>query len=100
MNVCLQFDILRARRLGAFGRRPDAAGRAVDGDGSEGSWRLPEGSEFFEAEQIALLAPRPVARSTFGSRMRRVNWSNCVAISELPASASGTPELSAADTVL
>ena len=30
----------------------------------------------------------------------RVNWSNCVAMSELPASASGTPELSAVDTVL
>ncbi len=40
------------------------------------------------------------AGSALGSRMRRVNESNCDAISELPVSASGTPELSAVDTVL
>ena len=32
--------------------------------------------------------------------MRRVKLSNCAAISLLPVSASGTPELSAVDTVL
>src|SRR5437867_4289987 len=38
--------------------------------------------------------------SAAGSRIFRVNTSNCEAMSELPVSASGTPELSAVETVL
>src|SRR4029077_8694193 len=38
--------------------------------------------------------------SAFGSRIIRVKRSNCAAMSEAPASASGTPELSAVETVL
>ena len=44
--------------------------------------------------------PRGSAVSAPASMMRRMNLSNCAAISVLPLSASGTPELSAVDTVL
>ena len=49
---------------------------------------------------LARLAGAGGTAPAAGSIIRRVNESNCAAMSVLPASASGTPELSAVDTVL
>ena len=98
VDVRLQLDVLRADAPAApRRRRRTRVGRRC----GQAHGRLPEGGDFRgragACGRAALCCAR---RHAFGSSSRRVNWSNWVAMSELPAIASGTPELSAAETVL
>ena len=105
VDVRLQLDVLR--RAAPAGASP--AGRAPAG--RTAAWRQRCCDVLMGGYQMRRDAARGPSRPFFaarprrrlaaaGSIMRRVKWSNCAAISELPASASGTPELSAVDTVL
>src|SRR6185436_2635227 len=97
----LQFEVTVPRRL-----RPAGAGR--QGWPRSGSERWCDdrihGGYQMDARRwrpgTLGFAPVAAAGCVAGSRICRVKASNCAAISELPVNASGTPELSAVDTVL